>query len=134
MEYTAKLLGKSGDEYDKARCVLDVDDFTDIDQAVAAAGRHEISVALSNPCFGLWLLLHFTDHRRHVSSYDHLKPYLDRHMPGDYSKTRLDFRTYEEAWREAVRRARRLAPEGKEKEVNPSTGMWRLALAVGGPE
>ncbi|MEU8700896.1 hypothetical protein AB0C61_25170 [Streptomyces sp. NPDC048680] len=36
--------------------------------------------------------------------------------------------------REAVRRARLLAPDGKEREVNPSTGMWKLALAIGGPQ
>ncbi|WP_406252568.1 hypothetical protein OH786_14575 [Streptomyces atratus] len=33
----------------------------------------------------------------------------------------------------AVQPMRELAPEGKEPEVNPSTGMWRLALAIGGP-
>ncbi|MGX2995770.1 hypothetical protein JNUCC64_16025 [Streptomyces sp. JNUCC 64] len=35
-------------------------------------------------------------------------------------------------WEDAVRNARSLAPEGKEHEVNPSTGMWRLALAING--
>lgn len=45
----------------------------------------------------------------------------------------LVFRHCEDGWREAVRRAKRLAPEGREREMNPSTGMWRLALAIGGP-
>ena len=58
----------------------------------------------------------------------------DGHVPGGYRKTDLDFRRYEDRWLDAVRRARALAPRGKEQEVNPSTGMWRLALAVGSPD
>ncbi|MEU9564283.1 RloB family protein [Streptomyces sp. NPDC048161] len=131
--YTAKLLESAAEEYDQAWCVFDVDEFTDIDRAVTEAGRHGIEIALSNPCFELWLLLHFTDHRGHAPSYAHLVPHLNRHAAGGYSKTDLDFRSYEGTWREAVCRARELAPEGKESEVNPSTGMWRLALAIGGP-
>ncbi len=42
--------------------------------------------------------------------------------------------TYEDGWREAVRRAKQLAPDGKEREVNPSTGMWKLALTIGRPQ
>ncbi|MEV6161261.1 RloB family protein [Streptomyces sp. NPDC052052] len=133
VSYTVKLLNSTADEYDQAWCVFDVDEFTDIDQAMAEAGRHGVAVALSNPCFELWLLLHFTDHRSHAPSYAHLVPHLDRHTPGGYSKTGLDFRLYKDTWREAVRRARGLAPEGKEPEVNPSTGMWQLALTIGGP-
>lgn len=132
--YTVKQLKSAGDEYDEAWCVFDVDEFTDINQAVAEADLHEVGIALSNPCFELWLLLHFTDHRSHAPSYDHLVPHLNKHTPGGYCKTGLDFRHYESDWREAVRRAKGLAPEGKEPEVNPSTGMWRLALAIGGPE
>lgn len=133
VSYTVKLLASAADEYDRAWCVFDVDEFTDIDQAVTEAGHHGIGIALSNPCFELWLLLHFTDHRSHAPSYAHLVPHLEKHAPGGYSKTCLDFRLYENTWPEAVRRAKGLAPEGKEPKVNPSTGMWQLALAIGGP-
>lgn len=75
-----------------------------------------------------------TELRKHAPSYDRLVPILNKHTPGGYSKTGLDFRHYEDGWREAVRRARQLAPDGKELEVNPSTGMWKLALAIGGPQ
>lgn len=132
--HAAKLLAAASDEYDEAWCVLDVDEFTDLDQALREAERHDIGVALSNPCFEVWLLLHYTDHRKHAGSYDQLVPILNKHTPGGYSKTGLVFRHYEDGWREAVRRARKLAPEGKEREVNPSTGMWKLALAIGGPK
>jgi hypothetical protein len=133
VSYAAKLLETVDDDYDETWCVLDVDEFPDIGQAVADAARQRIEIALSNPCFEVWLLLHFTDHRSHAPTYGDLAPYLAKHVPGGYSKTDLDFQRYEDGWREAVRRARLLAPEGKEPEVNPSTGMWRLALAIGGP-
>ncbi|MFF1417545.1 RloB family protein [Streptomyces sp. NPDC058280] len=133
VSYAAKVLETAGEEYDETWCVLDVDDFTDIDQAVVIAARRQIEIALSNPCFELWLLLHFTDHHRHAPSYKQLVPYLDKYLPDGYSKTGLDFRRYEDGWPDAVRRAKELALEGKEPEVNPSTGMWRLALAIGAP-
>ncbi|THA72723.1 RloB domain-containing protein [Streptomyces sp. A0958] len=131
--YTAKLFGESDDAYDAAWCVVDVDEFTDLADALGEAERQGIGIALSNPCFEVWLLLHFTDHHKHMPSYAQLAPLLSRHVPGGYSKTGLDFRHYASGWTEAVRRARLLAPEGKELEVNPSTGMWKLALAIGGP-
>jgi hypothetical protein len=80
------------------------------------------------------MLLHFTEHHRHVPSYDHLVPDLARHVRGGYSKTKLDFRCNEDGWRDAVRRARLMAPEGEEAQTDPSTGMWRLALGIGGSE
>ncbi|MFG2600543.1 RloB family protein [Streptomyces sp. NPDC048462] len=134
VEHAAKLLEAADGAYDEAWCVLDVDEFTDLDQALRDADRHHVGIALSNPCFEVWLLLHFTDHRKHAPSYDGLVPILNKHTPGGYSKTDLDFRHYQDGWREAVRRARQLAPEGKEREANPSTGMWKLALAIGGPQ
>jgi hypothetical protein len=132
--HTAKLLEAADGDYDGAWCVLDVDQFTDVGRAVTDAARNDIDLALSNPCFELWLLLHFTDHRSHTPAYTHLLPHLDKHVPGSYSKTDLDFRHYKGTWREAARRAEGLAPEGSEPTTNPSTGMWRLALAIGGPE
>ncbi|MDT0377815.1 RloB domain-containing protein [Streptomyces sp. DSM 42041] len=113
-------------------CVLDVDEFRDVGEAVQAGRTHGIDVLLSNPCFELWLLLHFADYRSHAESYDRLLPYVKkRHVP-EHDTSHLAFRYYRDGWREAVRRARELAPEGKEREVNPATGMWRLALAVAG--
>ncbi|MFD5188148.1 RloB domain-containing protein [Streptomyces sp. NPDC058357] len=32
------------------------------------ADRHGMGIALSDPRFELWLLLHFTDHRSHAPS------------------------------------------------------------------
>jgi RloB-like protein len=129
--FTAGLRHRAPDDYDQGWCVLDVDEYPDVGVAMAEADREDVHVALSNPCFELWLLLHFVEHRAYARTYAELLPHLRRHIPG-YDKTRIDFHHYHSGWREAVRRGRALAPVGKEHEVNPATGMWRLATTVGG--
>lgn len=47
--------------YDHVYCVFDVDEHPDIPSALETARQNKIQVALSNPCFEYWLLLHF-DH------------------------------------------------------------------------
>jgi len=49
--------------------VFDVDEHTRIHEAIALARANQIGLAISNPCFELWALLHLTDqtawiHRR----------------------------------------------------------------------
>ncbi|MFC4190557.1 MULTISPECIES: RloB family protein [Streptomyces] len=55
-------------EYDQVWCVIDVEAPTphsSLSDALRLAERHGIEVALTNPCFELWILLHFTE----VSGY-----------------------------------------------------------------
>ena len=57
--------------YDQLWCVLDVDEYTDHDKAVRLAKSCRViptHVVISNPCFELWLLLHFKDVRRALAS------------------------------------------------------------------
>ncbi|QMU68141.1 RloB family protein [Streptacidiphilus sp. P02-A3a] len=129
--YAAQYARTTGEEYDQTWCVLDVDQFVDIDQAQADADAENIHIALSNPCFELWLILHFADHRSHAASYKQLESVIARCLPGKYSKTGLRFADYQQGWPDAVRRAKQLAAPGHEARVNPATGMWRLALAIG---
>lgn len=129
--YTADFRDQSKEDFDEAWCVFDIDEFRDVPRAVSDALRQDVEVAISNPCFELWLLLHFADHCAYAESYAKVLPHLARHLPR-YDKTRIDFRHFADSWRDAVRRAKALAPEGKEHEVNPSSGVWRLAEAVAG--
>ncbi len=130
--YAARYVRTAGEEYDQIWCVLDVDQFVDIDQAQADATAEDIHIALSNPCFELWLVLHFADHRSHAATYKQLEPVIEKCLPRKYSKTGLKFADYKPGWPDAVRRARELAAPGDESRVNPSTGMWRLAIAIAG--
>ncbi|MFJ1644829.1 RloB family protein [Streptomyces sp. NPDC088258] len=58
-------------EYDEVWCVIDVEaprPHPGLSQALELAERHGVEVVLTNPCFELWLLLHFADvHGYHTS-------------------------------------------------------------------
>ena len=56
---------RRGEEYLKYRdvwCVFDIDQHPYVDDARQQARDNGINLAISNPCFELWLLLHFRDH------------------------------------------------------------------------
>ncbi|MEU6060542.1 RloB family protein [Streptomyces sp. NPDC047097] len=57
--------------YDEVWCVIDVEApraHPGLDEALQLARRHDVSVALTNPCFELWVLLHFREVTRHTTS------------------------------------------------------------------
>lgn len=85
---------------------------------------------MSNPCFELWLLLHFRDHRSRIERYADVKPLLCKHIP-DYEKNTPRFSTFWPLIGDAVDRARKLDPVGTDAAANPSTNMWLLVEAVG---
>lgn len=118
-------------DFDDVWCVFDVDEFQDVASAITQARESGIEVAVSNPCFELWLILHHGAHTSYAGTYRKLLPHLTKHLP-HYDKARLDFRDFAEGWSEAVARARKLAPSGKEHEVNPATGVWTLVERIAG--
>jgi hypothetical protein len=93
------------------------------------ADQLDVRLAVSNPCFELWLLLHFRDHGAVSASYRQLLPKLIKHVPG-YDKCRLDFTQYDAGVADAMRRGERLDPSGREHARNPSTGVWKLVRQV----
>lgn len=122
----AKTFLDTGD-FDQLWCVVDVDHF-DIDLAVASVrDEPRIRLAISNPCFELWLLLHFQDHSAHLPKCAKAAKLLSRHVPG-YEKS-VVFRTYEPGLSESVERARKLnSADGG--HPNPSTDVWRLVELI----
>nr|WP_285744392.1 RloB family protein [Lentzea sp. NBRC 105346] len=116
VKYAKSVFSK--DEYDAAWCVVDVDHF-DIDAATRLAAQSGIELAVSNPCFEVWLLLHHVDHKAFVKDGKAACALLGKHVPG-YDK-KLDFAVFEAGVEAAVERAKALDEPG-----NPSTGVWRL--------
>ncbi len=49
-------------------CVFDRDQHTDYFEAIEIALKSKISYSISNPCFELWILLHFQDQRSQTSN------------------------------------------------------------------
>ncbi len=67
-------------KYDEVWCVFDVDAHEHVPDAKQKAGAHKINLAISNPCFELWLLLHFQDQRAHIERH-HVQSACGDHMP-----------------------------------------------------
>ena len=114
--------------YDEVWCVVDVDEF-DVPAAVAEARRVEVNLAVSNPCFELWLLLHHADCTAHCDGYSDVAARLIKHVPA-YAKTRLDFRAHQPGLADAVTRPKRLDPSGRRHDLNPSTNVWQLVERI----
>ncbi|MFL6074029.1 MAG: RloB family protein [Mycobacteriales bacterium] len=127
VQYAIEVLRRERENFDEAWCVFDVDDF-DIAEAVAHARRAGIELAVSNPCFELWLLLHHGMCQGHMAGYPQVVAKLRKYVPG-YDKASLDFRQFADGVGEAVERAKKL---GEDCAVNPSTGVWRLVARVMG--
>ena len=116
--------------FDEAWCVIDVDEHPNLEEACKEAERSAIMVAVSNPCFELWALLHF---REHVESWERheIQKALKAFLPG-YEKE-LDFRKMAGGYSDAVDRARelsRIAEQLGQLRRNPSTGVYVLTERI----
>lgn len=129
VRYAAGLRVTAAGSYDEVWCVVDVDEF-DLAKAVVTARRARVNLAISNPCFEYWLLLHFEVCTAPLTCYSDVAKRLRRHVPG-YDKSALDFADYASGVEAAVERA--LKPGhvlATEHEHNPATGVWALVQKV----
>lgn len=118
---------------DEIWCVADVDEY-DIGAAATAATRSGVELAVSNPCFEVWLLLHLCATTRQFADYRDVRKELNRVLPG-YDKARLRFPDFSSGVGSAVTRARRLdEAAGAGTPPNPSSGVWRLVARIMGDD
>jgi hypothetical protein len=89
VKYAAKVRENDRGGFDEYWCVVDVEEF-DSEEAIAEAQVTGISLAVSNPCFEVWLILHFAECTAGISSPRSAVEKLRRHLP-DYAKGSLDF-------------------------------------------
>ncbi|MDT5025923.1 MAG: hypothetical protein QOE61_2349 [Micromonosporaceae bacterium] len=121
--------------HDEVWCVADVDEFRDIPSATRDAIRAGVIVAVSNPCFELWLLLHHVDRRSHAPNCRELNGALTKVLP-TYDKTRIRFADFEAGIAIAIVRGKALDAgngldtAGDKVPPNPSTGVWRLVTSI----
>jgi hypothetical protein len=117
-------------KYDEVWCVFDVDAHEHIPEAKQTATSNHINLAISNPCFELWLLLHFQDQRAHIERHQ-AQSACRGHMPG-FVKA-VQFELVFPHYRSAVQRAVQLDQwqEGRGcAGENPSTGVHRLTERI----
>ncbi len=112
-------------------CVFDVEapkPHDRLHEAVQMASDNDISVAISNPCFELWLVLHYTNHEGWIGNDDCDR--LRRRQDNSKGKS-LDGAAYMSRRRDAIKRAKRLATMHVRAnrvlpDDNPSSSMYHL--------
>ena len=122
---------------DSAWCVFDVDECSDGDMRMAfdLAGE-ELGLAVSNPCFELWFLLHHTYTDRRMDTCREVINELRRYMPG-YDKSADHFDRLRALTTRAICNAERLERGRKGmgyavhmRAANPCTGTHHLVRAI----
>ena len=116
--------------YDDVWAVFDVDEHPKLAEACDLADRNGVQLAVSNPCFELWALLHFQDQRAHLERHK-ARAAVQIHIPG-YNKL-LDFPKMHPGYEAAVRRARGLADVAVHHGAprrNPTTEVYRLTELI----
>jgi len=126
-------------EIDEFWCVFDVEwprNHPGLIEAVQQARANGIQLAVSNPCFELWLILHFQDHAAWLDNSQARR--LRGQLDGSSDKG-LDAAKYMPLTADATRRAtsldRRHLQDGTVfPHDNPSSGMHCLLAAVEPPD
>lgn len=124
---------KQSDEnlaYDEVWCVFDRDDHPHVSGSLQMARDNQIEVAFSNPCFELWLLLHFQD-QPGMQDRNDIQRLLKNHLPN--LDKNIQFEDFHQGYADALRRAKQLDAEAErdgEPDRNPTTGVWRLTLKI----
>lgn len=117
--------------YDCVWCVCDVDDHPRLADAKVQAAHWGVDLAISNPSFELWALLHLQDQTAWIHR-DKVRQKLKEHIP-DYDKNlpfeRLD-RTYAKACERAAVLEKRHVRD--KTDGNPSTGVFHLCALIRG--
>ena len=118
------------EEDDRIWAVFDRDEHPKFDEAVALCEAHGISVARSNPCFELWLILHLQDHDKpeQRGTLKQMWERLEGQLDGPKKFETLAAKA-EEAERRAAEQLRRREREGAPRG-NPSTTVGALVRAL----
>jgi Rad3-related DNA helicase len=126
----AKRADDDNELYDEVWCVFDRDEHHHFDEAVQQALANELGLAVSNPCFELWIILHFRDQESTISRKAALK-LAQKHIPG-YNK-RVEYSKVQGRARKAIERAEKMesrAVRNGKPTDNPTSGVWRLVVSL----
>ena len=116
--------------FDEIWCVFDVDAHPNVSEAIIEAERSDINVAVSNPCFEVWLVLHCEDQRAHVERRGIQRRASQLGLIDGKCIPDTALHLLAESYEDARRRARELDAwhDGNDSapRSNPSSGVWRL--------
>ncbi len=122
--------GSPNPDFDEIWCVFDVDQHANVPQALNKARQNGIRVALSNPCFELWLVLHFEDQTAHIEARDVQERakqlgILDGKQLHESNVDAL-LNGYDDARQRATKLNERHKGNDSPCWENPSTSVWKL--------
>lgn len=126
-----KARPKRNPDFDEVWCVFDRDEHPNIESAMQEARDSEISVALSNPCFELWLVLHREDQTAHIGRHEIAKRANELGVAQEKSP---NWDALEDGVAAAIVRAEKLRERhlGNDSQswANPSSGMADLIKPI----
>lgn len=130
-EYLRHQPRKKADwDFDAIWCVFDTDQHPNLPQAMEEARHAGIEVAVSNPCFELWLVLHLQDQRAYIHRHDVQRVAKDLGLSDGKRIPETAGTTLVDEFQTAKARARELDQHhdesGSPPRSNPSTDVWRL--------
>ena len=123
------------DEIDEFWCVFDVEwpvNHPNLAGAIARAEASEIGLAISNPCFEVWLILHLKDHSAWLDNdpAEKLRRQLDRSTDKGIDPAKYMPYIRKASARAAKLEQRHLQDGTSFPQDNPSSGMHRLITSV----
>ena len=126
-------LGRDGLNYDYVWCVFDVEQRCknpSLQPALKQAVDNGVDVALSNPCFEYWFLIHFTECGKAPVNCEGVVRELHKHLP-NYAKAQDVFGRLWPGVDNAIRRAKAREDShcraGTSRiEMDPSTEVYRV--------
>ena len=133
-ELNAKDARRGRDELiDEHWCIFDHDEHPNVDEAIATALANDVGVASSNPCFELWLVLHYIDLCRHEHR-NAVQRLAQEHLPGlardpkgiTKAQAAILFDRYSTAKERALALDRMHTANQSAPRSNPSTDVWRI--------
>jgi hypothetical protein len=96
----------------------------------AIRGKHKALLAISNPCFELWLYLHHADWTHGKVSSKMIETHLRKLLRG-YTKTRLRIEQFTGSMETAVNRAASMDSEPDRRwPANPGTHVYKVVRAI----
>jgi hypothetical protein len=122
-------------EIDEFWCAFDVEwpvNHPNLAKAIALAEANEISLAVSNPCFEVWLILHFKEHGAWLDNDEavRLRHQLDSSLDKGLDPAKYMPNVHEAANRAAQLEERHLQNGTSFPNDNPSSSMHRLIASV----
>jgi len=118
-----------GRPYDEIWCVFDVDDHPNRDDAIERAIHDGINIAVSNPCFELWCILHYEDQTAYIDRR-RAQRRAEELLRCSKALTQQALDALTDRYGGAVRRAVHLdekhRKDGSPPRSNPSSDVWRV--------